>query len=140
MMTFENLLKQSERVRPLMVSRLDIRYASKTARISIKIPDVTGDQVPTAFDITLHDLYLCCIEPPAANYVDDYWEDGGGELYVSSSMAHQSRGVEEITAQIDAIPVASGLLRARLLIHDWNSYIHLVYRTSTISSENTYAI
>ena len=135
-MTFEQLIANCGPMNPLIVNEINLSYVSKTATIQLAYPSHN----PSSFEVTLDDLHLCCIEPPSQSYVDNYWEDGGSELYVSASVGHQSPRLEEITTHLDSVPLPNGLQRVRLLVHSWNSYIHLAYRTSRITSEVTDAI
>jgi hypothetical protein len=104
------------------VRAIEIRYETNRANVTFDILNDEGTYEPVM--LQLEGVLYFVVEPPHSNYHDDYLSDGQAELTVSNSQAHQSEGAEATSDSLMRLSLPSGAFRYRLLVHDWNAYIH----------------
>lgn len=106
--------------------RLEIDFRNGTAviELGIAVAGTVGDWERRGARICLSGLTLLTVEPPHPNYFEDYLEDGAGPPWVSRSSGHEYAELELGTKHLSEIQIDPGQFAYRLLVHDWNSYIH----------------
>jgi hypothetical protein len=105
---------------------IDVRYDEQQLELWLGVLDKDGvESRRMTVGILVEGLLYVVIEPPHPNYFDDAVEDGISEPMVGTSMAHQWADAESITAKLLNLPLASNAFRFRLLVHNWNAYIHI---------------
>jgi hypothetical protein len=105
------------------IRSVTIQYDKRLAEVNMFVMSAQSQPVP--YKILLRELLWIVIEPPHSNYFDDYLDDGPAEITVSNSEAHRGPGVDNITTHLEEIPLPEGAFRFRMLVHDWNAYIHI---------------
>jgi hypothetical protein len=106
-----------------IIRSVTIQYDERLAEINMFV--LSAQSQPLPYRILLKGFLWIVIEPPHSNYFDDYLNDGPTEITVSNSEAHRWASVENTTTHLNEIPLPKGAFRFRLLVHDWNAYIHI---------------
>jgi hypothetical protein len=105
------------------IRSINIQYDKRLAEVNMFV--MSAQSQPLSYQILLKELLWVVIEPPHTNYFDDYLDDGPAEITVSNSEAHRWASVDNTTRHLEEIPLPEGAFRFRLLVHDWNAYIHI---------------
>lgn len=115
---------------------IDIRYDNREVdiRLDVVIYKSGGKSRYEPLSIRLRGLVYVVVEPPHSNYFDDYLADGAVTPWVSATEAHRWPGSEAITDSLSRLALPDGAFRFRLLVHDWNSYIHFAAMEATAPS------
>ncbi|MGO9208508.1 MAG: hypothetical protein ACLPXM_13120 [Terriglobales bacterium] len=112
---------------------IQIRYGKRDAEMHLSV--VVGENNQHSdyrLRILLTGLLYFVIEPQHPNYFDDYLEDGPGRVWVSNSEAHQWAGAEGTSQGLKKLQLPDGAFTFRLLVHDWNAYIHIAAMSATV--------
>jgi hypothetical protein len=106
--------------------RIDVDYAS--AKLSLDLGIVVSKlghtDVRRNAKVTVTGLSVFVVEPPHSNYFDDYLEDGAGAPWISTTEGHACSVLNIDSSRLEEIPAKPDEFKFRLLVHDWNSYIH----------------